>query len=172
MKSVGLYSGSFDPFTQGHASVLHQALMMFDEVYIVLGVNPAKKPYMPIQVRCSIIERWAKRNGFEQQVKVNAVANEYLADTAERIGATIIRGIRNAQDYEYEQTVFDVNKTIAPAVPTVYFFTDQKYRNISSSLVRGMIGFQNWEDRVANFVPEETLTAIKAQVYFESQFTE
>ena len=161
MKNTGVYSGSFDPFTLGHASVLEQAFMMFDQVIVAIGVNPAKKPYLDADTRASIIDAWATRNGYGPNLIVTPVTNEYLADFAVRCNATIIRGIRNAQDYEYEQTVFDVNKVIVKHIQTVYFFTDQRYRNISSSLVKGMVGFQNWEDRIGNFVPPETLEAMK-----------
>lgn len=158
---IGIYSGSFDPFTLGHASVLAQALNMFDTVYVAIGVNAAKKPFLPHELRVSNISNWANSIPEGDKIRVISVQDEFLVDTARRLGATLIRGIRNAQDYEYEQTVYDVNRVIEPAVPTVYFFTNQEYRNISSSLVRGMIGFQNWESRVANFVPDETLEALK-----------
>lgn len=158
---IGIYSGSFDPFTLGHASVLVQALDMFDTVYVAIGVNAAKTPFLQHELRVSIISNWANSITNGDKIRVISVQDEFLVDTARRLGATLIRGIRNAQDYEYEQTVYDVNRVIEPAVPTVYFFTNQEYRNISSSLVRGMIGFQNWESRVANFVPDETLKALK-----------
>lgn len=158
---VGIYTGSFDPFTLGHSSVIEQALEMFDTIYVVVGVNPAKKPLIDLDTRMQLIIEWADGAKNGGKIVVLSVQNEFLADTAKRLGGCLIRGIRNSQDYDYEQGIFDVNRVIAPSVPTVYFFTDQKYRNISSSLVKGMIGFENWEERVANFVPPATLTALQ-----------
>lgn len=158
---VGVYSGSFDPFTLGHASIIQQALKTFETVYVVVGVNPAKKPLLDADARMRLILDWASTIQDGERIIVQSSVNEFLADVADGLGACLIRGIRNAQDYDYEQTVFDVNKVIAPTVPTVYFFTDQKHRNISSSLVKGMVGFENWEERVSHFVPPATLNALK-----------
>ena len=134
---VALFPGSFDPFTRGHQAIVERALPMFDKLVIAIGVNRAKKGWMPIEER---LERL--RALYANEPRVEVVAYETLTmDLAEQYGAKyILRGVRSVTDFEYERTIADANRRIA-GLETVFFIADADTAHISSSLVRELASF-------------------------------
>ena len=134
---VALFPGSFDPFTRGHQAIVERALPMFDRLVIAIGVNRAKKGWMPIEER---LERL--RMLYANEPRVEVVAYETLTmDLAEQYGAKyILRGVRSVTDFEYERTIADANRRIA-GLETVFFIADADTAHISSSLVRELASF-------------------------------
>ena len=134
---VALFPGSFDPFTRGHQAIVERALPMFDKLVIAIGVNRAKKGWMPIEER---LERL--RALYANEPRVEVVAYETLTmDLAEQYGAKyILRGVRSVADFEYERTIADANRRIA-GLETVFLIADADTVHISSSLVRELASF-------------------------------
>lgn len=134
---VALFPGSFDPFTRGHQAIVERALPMFDKLVIAIGVNRAKKGWMPIEER---LERL--RTLYANEPRVEVVAYETLTmDLAEQYGAKyILRGVRSVADFEYERTIADANRRIA-GLETVFLIADADTAHISSSLVRELASF-------------------------------
>lgn len=134
---VALFPGSFDPFTRGHQAIVERALPMFDKLVIAIGVNRAKKGWMPIEER---LERL--RALYANVPRVEVVAYETLTmDLAEQYGAKyILRGVRSVTDFEYERTIADANRCIA-GLETVFLIADADTAHISSSLVRELASF-------------------------------
>ena len=134
---VALFPGSFDPFTRGHQAIVERALPMFDKLVIAIGVNRAKKGWMPVEER---LERL--RELYANESRVEVVTYETLTmDLAAQYGAKyILRGVRSVTDFEYERTIADANRRIA-GLETIFLISDAETSHISSSLVRELASF-------------------------------
>jgi pantetheine-phosphate adenylyltransferase len=130
---TALFPGSFDPFTSGHEVIVRRALALFDKVYVAVGVNSDKHYMFSPEERIEKI-----RSRFTDEGRVEAVAfSGMTVDLCHRLGAQfIVRGIRNAQDLEYEQTVAAVNQKLDPTIDTVILLADLEHKDISSTLER------------------------------------
>jgi len=133
MKRVALFPGSFDPFTKGHEDIVIRGSLLFDEVVIGIGHNSQKQRYFPIEVMISCIEEAFKNYG---NVRIEAFVG-LTATFAEKLQAKyIIRGLRNTTDFEYENSIAQINKNIYPDLETVLFITSPELAYISSTIVR------------------------------------
>ena len=132
MKKIGLFPGSFDPFTKGHEVVVSKALDLFDEVIIAIGVNSKKTYLFDLDKRIQHIESL-----FINSSNVRVVSYQKLTvDFCEEIGANfIIRGLRDSKDFEFEKSIAHMNLEISN-IETVFLLTAQKYGAINSSIVR------------------------------------
>ena len=132
-----LFPGSFDPFTRGHQTIVERALPMFDKLVIAIGINRAKKGWMPVEER---LDRLRKLYANEPRVEV--VTYETLTmDLATQYEAKyILRGVRSVTDFEYERTIADANRRIA-GLETIFLVSDAETSHISSSLVRELASF-------------------------------
>lgn len=156
MKRIALFPGSFDPITNGHVDIIQRALYIFDEVVIGIGQNSAKSYLFDLSQRKAWIEEV-----FTAEKKIRVEVYEGLTVRyATAIGASyIIRGLRNAPDFEYEKSIAQFNKAMH-GVDTVLFFTEPALSPISSTIVRDII--KN-EGDVSPFVPPAVRITKKIQ---------
>ena len=147
---IGVFAGSFDPITRGHEDIVLQALPLFDEIIVAIGVNIDKKYAFPLEKRVKWIE-----NTFAEYPKVKVVSYQGLTvDLCRNMNAGfIIRGLRNTADFEYESIIAEANKKLAPDIETVFFLSDPNLRCISSTVVRDLV--KNNADLTA-FIPEKS----------------
>ena len=146
-----IYAGSFDPTTNGHMWVVEQGARLFDELIVVIGQNPSKKGHWSVEERITILEKCVAQ---WPNVTVRVFDGRYLVRVAAELGAKyLLRGVRNATDFAYEQTIRNVNSDLEPSVETIFVMTPREIAEISSSTVRGMVGFEGWQDVVKRFVP-------------------
>lgn len=138
MKKVAFFPGSFDPFTKGHADIVERGLRLFDEIIIGIGTNTNKKRYFEIDV----IEREIK-GAFANDLRIKIVHYDDLtASVAKKYGAQfILRGLRNTTDFEYENTISQVNRQLAKDLETVFLITAPELAPISSTIVRELHKF-------------------------------
>lgn len=132
MKKVGLFPGSFDPFTKGHEVVVKKSLGLFDEVIIGVGVNSSKKYMFDLDKRIAHINSL-----FDSEPKVRIEEFQTLTvNFCKEIGAShIIRGLRDSKDFQYEKSIAHMNFDIS-GIDTVFFLTEQRYSAINSSIIR------------------------------------
>ena len=132
MSKIGLFPGSFDPFTKGHEVVVRKSLSLFDKVVIGVGVNTQKQYMYSLDNRIEHI-----KSLFNDDENISVEAFESLTvDFCKKIGAQmIIRGLRDSKDFQYEKSIAHMNKDIS-GIDTVFFLTDQKYSAINSSIIR------------------------------------
>ena len=132
-----IFPGTFDPFTVGHESIVRRALTFIDEVIIAIGINEQKHSLFPIENREQMIRDYYKD---EPRVKVMSYSN-LTVDFAREVGANlIIRGIRTVKDFEYEETISDINRKLA-GVETILLFTEPELTSVSSTIVRELMKY-------------------------------
>ena len=133
MSKVAIFPGSFDPFTNGHMDIVKRGLYLFDEIVIALGHNASKKRYFDLDLMVDHIQEVFKDNDSVQVV----IYNELTAEIAKKHGAKfLLRGLRNTTDFEYENTLAQVNKNIYSDLDTVFLITSPKFAYVSSSVIR------------------------------------
>lgn len=131
-----LFPGSFDPFTAGHEAVLRRVLPLFDKVYVAVGVNSEKHCMFSVEER---LQRIRMTMGDCPNVEVLSYSG-MTVDLCHQLGAqAIIRGIRTAKDFDYEQTIASVNRLQDPSIETLLVLADDEHRDISSTLERERI---------------------------------
>lgn len=132
MKKVGLFPGSFDPFTKGHEDVVLKSLTLFDEVIIAIGVNSTKNYLFELTNRIKHIESLFLK--FDN-VKV-LTYSKLTVDFCQEVGANfIIRGLRDSKDFEYEKSIAHMNSQMS-TIETIFLLTSQKFGAINSTIVR------------------------------------
>ena len=142
-----IFPGTFDPFTLGHHSIVKRALAFMDEVIIGIGINENKRCLLSVEKRVESIQ---KLYADEPKVKVLAY-NGLTVDFAQQQGAeVIIRGIRTVKDFEYEESIADINRKLS-GIDTVFLFTEPEYSAVSSSVVRELL---HYGKDVRAFLPE------------------
>lgn len=132
---IGVYPGSFDPFTIGHLDVLRSALGLFDVVYVAVLNNAQKHASFTVDERVAMIERIIEAEAL-RGVRCGSF-DGLLVDYAASVGAThIIRGLRAITDFEYEFQIDAVNRHLAENIHTVYFMASPSHSFLSSSNVK------------------------------------
>ena len=128
----GLFVGSFDPFTIGHASVVRRVLPLFDEVVIGVGHNISKNSILTPEERVSDIRRL-----YADEKKIRVVEYDGLTvDLARQVGASfLIKGVRSVKDFEYERDQADINRMLT-GIETILIMSEPHLAAVSSSLVR------------------------------------
>lgn len=147
MKKVALFPGSFDPFTKGHADIVSRGLKLFDEVIIGIGTNTQKQRYFPLELMVQKI-----RAAFNDTDKIRIISYDDLtANVARDLGANfLLRGLRNTTDFEYENTISQVNRHLIEELETVFLITSPELAPISSTIVRELHKFGA---KVNDFLP-------------------
>jgi pantetheine-phosphate adenylyltransferase len=149
---LGVYAGSFDPLTVGHLWMIQEGVRVFDHLIVALGENPDKRPAFTVENRLAMLRESCRpfRN-----VSVASYSNLYLIDYAKSVHAThILRGIRSTADYEYERPMRNINGDLDPEVCTVFLMPPRDIAEVSSSMVKGLIGPAGWRKIVRKYVPE------------------
>lgn len=132
-KRTAVYQGTFDPFTNGHLSVVRAALSAFDEVVVLLLVNPAKTPLFSVEERKEMIRSAAADF---PNVRVESY-DGLLADYMHLHGLTCcVRGVRNAADAAYELENHSLSRVFYPLLQTLLLPCDAQWQNLSSSSVK------------------------------------
>jgi pantetheine-phosphate adenylyltransferase len=147
----GVYAGSFDPLTVGHIWMVEQGARLFDRLTVAIGVNPDKKYTFPLKERLDMLREATKEL---PNVSVASFSNRYLIHYAQQIGAThILRGIRTESDYEFERTMRNINGDLDSGICTVFLMPPRGIAEVSSSMVKGLIGPTGWQKIVRKYVP-------------------
>ena len=132
-EKIAVFPGSFDPFTKGHEDIVRRALPLFDELYIAFGRNVTKERLFDVTAQMQSVARV-----FADEPKVKVIEYQGLTcDFCHNIGAQyIVRGLRNALDFQYESEMAAINKDLAPDIETLFILTNPRWAHLSSSTVR------------------------------------
>lgn len=150
-----LYSGSFDPMTNGHVDVVRNALRLFDEVEIAIGVHAGKKPLFSFEDRVRLIETVFADE--RERLSVSSFSG-LVVDQARQSGAgAIVRGLRDGTDFDYEMQMAGMNGVLAPDIVTLYLPASPAVRPITATLVRQIAAMGG---DVSGFVPAPVAAAL------------
>jgi pantetheine-phosphate adenylyltransferase len=135
-KKIIVFPGSFDPITTGHVDLVRRALPLFDKVIIAIGINSQKQTLFSLEKRKTWIE-----NVFRDDDRVSVDVFEGLTvHFCQKVDAHyLLRGLRNASDFDYEKTISQLNQIVGENIETLFFISKPEYSHISSTIVREII---------------------------------
>ena len=147
-KRIALFPGSFDPFTKGHEDIVLRGLQLFDEIIIGIGYNSKKNTrYFEIDLMVNRIN-----STFDKYPNITVVTfSELTAEFARKNGAKfLLRGLRNTTDFEYENSISQVNRQLYDEMESVFLITTPQLAWISSSIIREV---HRYGGKVSQFLP-------------------
>jgi pantetheine-phosphate adenylyltransferase len=149
---VCVYAGSFDPPTQGHMFMIEKGADLFDRLIVSVGVNPNKHYTFTLQDRLEMLRECTEQR---DNVEVDSFEGQFLMHYAREKGAGyLMRGIRSDEDYRFEHAMRNVNEDLEPGITTIFLIPPREICEVSSSFVKGLAGFEGWEEVVRPYVPE------------------
>jgi pantetheine-phosphate adenylyltransferase len=139
---IAFYPGTFDPITRGHLDIIRRALKVVPQLVVGVGQNNSKSVLFNSVERADLVNNALKETlskGELAQISVRSYSGATV-DAAQKIGATvIIKGLRGATDFAYEENMAIVNKHLASDIETVFLSTDNALRDVSSSITKEMV---------------------------------
>lgn len=131
---IALFPGSFDPFTKGHEDIVLRGLKLFDQIIIAIGYNSAKSErYFPIDVMVGRISETFQKY---PQISIKTYSKLTAEFAREHNARFLLRGLRNTTDFEYENSIAQVNRNLHPELESIFLITSPAYASISSSIIR------------------------------------
>jgi pantetheine-phosphate adenylyltransferase len=161
MARTAFYPGSFDPVTYGHLDVVARAARIADKLVLGVGVHAAKQSLIDAETRVKLLAQVTQPIADHAGIKISIVTFAGLAvDAARRAHAGfIIRGLRDASDFDYEVQMGQMNGAMAPDIETVFLAASPATRMIASSLVKQIARMGG---DVSLFIPKEAQAAVEA----------
>ena len=133
MSKIAIFPGSFDPFTKGHHDIVIRSLEIFDKVIVAIGRNTSKKRYFDLEL---MVKKVSETYASISRIEVTDF-EELTAELARRYNANfLLRGLRNTTDFEYENSISQINRHLNQDLETVFLITSPDYAYISSTIIR------------------------------------
>lgn len=155
---IAVYPGTFDPFTNGHLSIVRRGLEVFDRIIVAVAKDSGKNPLFTLEERIEMI-----REAFRGQLRVDVEGfSGLLVDYVPSKGAnTILRGMRAVSDFEYEFQMALMNRKLKPSIHTVFMMTDYRWLYISSTIIKDVARLGG---SIEGLVPETILARVSARM--------
>jgi pantetheine-phosphate adenylyltransferase len=147
-KRIALFPGSFDPFTKGHEDIVLRGLQLFDEIIIAIGYNSQKSTrYFEIDSMVEYINTTFREYPSIRILKFSELTAEFARKNGARF---LLRGLRNTTDFEYENSISQVNRQLYKEMESVFLITSPQLAWISSSIIREV---HRYDGDVSEFLP-------------------
>ena len=161
MARTGFYPGSFDPVTYGHLDIIARSARLVDKLVLGVGTHPGKQTLLDEKTRVGLLERVVKPISEHTGVTISVVTyTDLTVDAARRAHAgLVIRGLRDATDFDYEVHMGQMNGALAPDIETVFLAASPATRMIASSLVKQIAKMGG---DISLFIPKEAQAAVAA----------
>ena len=149
MKKIAVFPGSFDPITVGHVDLVKRAIPLFDKIIVAVGINSQKKYLFSLEQRMG----WLN-DVFQDDPCVEVGSFEGLtANFCKSVNAQyLLRGLRNASDFDYEKTISQLNNIVGDGLETTFLIARPAFSHISSTIVREII---KGKGDASPFLPKE-----------------
>ena len=157
---VGLYPGSFDPVTYGHVDIVRRAGHLVDKLVIAVGTHHDKHPLFTAKERVKLVAEVLDPGGERGRARARSIhLRQFDRRCARRTRAprVVIRGLRDAGDFDYEMQMAGMNQALAPEIETVFLASSPNSRHIAASLVRQIAAMGG---DVSAFVPQLVTAAL------------
>ena len=160
---IGFYPGSFDPITFGHLDVIARAARLVDKLVIGIGTHGAKQALLSAEERLALVREVVKPVAEHAGLKCEVVTFAGLTVEAAKSAKAnvIIRGLRDASDFDYEVQMSQMNSALTPEVETIFLAASPATRMISSSLVKQIAKMGG---DTSLFLPKEAQAAVKSKI--------
>ena len=133
-----VFPGSFDPPTNGHLDIIQRASKLFDELDVLISVNPNKKYMFTEQKRLQMLQTLLKDY---KNVQIH-IWEGIVVNYAKQVGAKVlIRGIRSTNDFSYEFELAHMNQNLNPAIETMFLPSKEKWGVVKSSSIKELALF-------------------------------
>ena len=153
--TIAVYSGTFDPITNGHMSIIKRAIGLFDKVYIAVAEETYKNTLFDVEERVALVKESVADLENVEAEKFTGL----LVDYAQSRGAVaIVRGLRVISDFEYEMQMASFNRHLNPHIETVFFTADGEFSMVSSSMIRNIASLHG---DIQDFVPAPVYEALR-----------
>ncbi len=151
---TGVFAGSFCPVTVGHVDAIERASKLFEKLYVVVGVNGAKKYAIPDEIRLESVQLATNHIPNVQVVLHQGM----MTDFCKSVGANVmVKSIRNSGDLQEVINLTDANRDYWDG-ETIFVLGDSKFRHVSSSLVRELCSLNQ---DVSKYVPSSCLPVVE-----------
>jgi pantetheine-phosphate adenylyltransferase len=125
---------------------------------MAIGTNTAKRYSFSVEERLELLKASTRES---ERLKITHFDNRYLVDYAREVGAKyVLRGIRSSHDYEYERVMRQINSDMAPEITTVFLMPPRDIAEVSSNMIKGLIGPAGWEETVGRYVPRPVFESL------------
>ncbi|CAL9914352.1 Phosphopantetheine adenylyltransferase [Candidatus Liberibacter solanacearum] len=161
MLRKAVYTGSFNPITNGHIDIIIQSLSFVEEVVVSIGCNPVKQDdFLSIQERSELVMKSVADVIPGSINRVSVISFEGLAvNLAKDLSAqVIIRGLRDMTDFDYEMRMTSVNRRLCPEIVTIALFAKESSRYVTSTLIRHLVSIGS---DITSFVPDPVCVFLK-----------
>lgn len=154
MASIAVCPGSFDPVTYGHLDIIRRGAKVFDQVYVVVLNNSAKKPLFSTEERVKLLEEVTKDL---HNVTVDCYQGLLVDYARSKRASAILRGLRAVSDFEYEMQITSMNRILNEQIETFFMMTNNQYSFLSSSIVKEVAKYNGNISELVPKVVEEAL---------------
>ena len=153
-----VYTGSFDPVTNGHMDIIRRASEIFDVLIVSILNNKEKTPLFSVEERVKILEEATKDL---PNVQIDSFSGLLVDYAREKDLHVIVRGLRAITDFEYELQMSQTNQKIEPEIETLFLTTSLEFSFLSSTTVKEVASFGG---DITQFVPEVIVKKIKEKI--------
>src|SRR5680860_455111 len=151
METLALYPGSFDPITFGHLDILQRATELFDHIILTIAINNRKETVFSGDEREAMLKKCLEGKSWAKRVEIEQFSGLLVNFAKQKNAQTLVRGVRQISDFEYEFRMALTNRRLAPEVDTVFLMPNEHLTFISASLVKEVAA---WGGDLSSFVPE------------------
>ncbi|HJN12722.1 MAG TPA: pantetheine-phosphate adenylyltransferase [Pirellulaceae bacterium] len=159
---LAVYTGSFDPITLGHLSVIERSCRLVDTLVIGVGINVEKTPMFSQEERVEMVKRATSHCTNVDVRTFSGLAVTFVRECGARV---MIRGVRPLTDIAGEFTMMMANRQLDPDIETVFLMADEEFTHVSSSLIKQILPLSS-DDKLARFVPQSVIPTLRAKAPF------
>lgn len=157
---IGVYTGSFDPITLGHLSVIERACKLFDELIIGVGTNTEKQPMFSPEERADLMRQVLKALPNTRVQIFSGLAVAFVRSCGSRV---MVRGVRPLTDIAGEFTMMMANRQLDTEIETIFLMSDEETSHVSSSLIKQIVPLSD-DEMLAKFVPKPIIAPLRSKM--------
>ncbi|MEO8496058.1 MAG: pantetheine-phosphate adenylyltransferase [Planctomycetota bacterium] len=157
---IAVYTGSFDPPTLGHMSVIERSSRLFKRLIVGVGINVEKTSLFSPEERVALLTEATAHCGNVEVCSFSGLAVEFVRGYGSRV---MVRGVRPLTDIAVEFTMMMANRQLDPDIETVFLMADEELAHVSSTLIKQITPLSS-DERLARFVPRVIIPALRAKI--------